>query len=330
MNNSSDISIVIPTRNRLHSLHRSLNSISTQTCSPREIIIVDSSDFPLNLGQLDIHSKTLDVQIYHTNPSVCYQRNFGIEKSISKFILLLDDDIELSENYIESLLFLLENNPNETICSGLILEEKNGQWTYCEEQKSNLGLLLSYIFGLSVGLDLRARTWPKSYLFQSIQKTFMRNGNSISKAGWPIVIDFSEPDFTTPIYGLGASIIRAEKLKEVNYDTAFYENGIGDNYDLIMSLQSNVRIVTNAKAFHYRETSNRLSPERSYYYRIAALHYIQCKHSKFTVVNLGYLIWSLIGNSIYFIAKGKIKMLGYNLEVITRIIFNFPLYKSKK
>jgi len=330
MNNSADISIVIPTRNRLHSLRRLLNSISDQTCSPREIIIVDSSDFPLNLEQLEIHSKALDVQIYHTNPSVCYQRNFGIEKSISKFIMLLDDDIELSKNYIEELLGHFESNENETICSGLILENRNGQWTYCEEQKSMLGIYMAYIFGLSVGFDFYEKTTPKNPISRRIHNAFIKNGNSISKAGWPTIVDFRAPFFKTPIYSLGASIIKSEKLKRVRFDTAFYENGIGENYDLLMSLDSEVKIITDVKAYHHREKSNRLQSETSYYYRIAALHYILLKHKRFTFVNQFYLIWSLVGNSILFLGKGKIKMLWHNLEVILRIFFHFPLYKSKQ
>jgi glycosyltransferase involved in cell wall biosynthesis len=309
-------------------MHRVLKSLSQQTFKPTEIIIVDSSDIPLLKADFDQYADA--IQLFHTNPSVCYQRNFGIQKSTSDYIFLLDDDIEISENYIETLLTHLETHKKETICSGLVLENKEEQWTYCEAQKSNLGLLMAYIFELSVGFDIHKRTMPKGYVNKAIFKTYILKGNSISKAGWPIIIDFKKPDFATPIYGLGASIIRAEKLKKVNFDTVFYKNGIGDNYDLIMSLDSDVCVLTNAKAYHHREKTNRVNATKSYYYRIAALHYILCKHSRFTFVNLIYLIWSLVGNSMLFLAQGKIKMLWYNLEIITRIIFNFPLYKSKK
>ena len=330
MNNSSEVSIVIPTRNRLNSLTRSLNSISAQTYAPREIIIVDSSDNPLSIEQFDTNLGTLNVQIHHTHPSVCYQRNYGIEKSISKFILLLDDDIELSSNYIETLMRHFEFYENETVCSGLILENRNNKWNYCETQKSMLGIYMAYIFGLSVGFDFYEKTTPKNPISRRIHNAFIKNGNSISKAGWPRFVDFRAPSFKTPIYSLGASVIRSDKLKCVHFDTAFYENGIGENYDLLMSLDSEVKIITDVKAYHHKEKSNRLQSETSYYYRIAALHYILLKHKKFTFVNQIYLIWSLVGNSILFLGKGKIKMLWYNLEVILRIFFHFPLYKSKQ
>jgi glycosyltransferase involved in cell wall biosynthesis len=330
MNYQPSISIVIPTRNRLDSLHRALFAIQNQSHKPTEIIIVDASDIPLDGNLFDTNLKLLDIRIYHTHPSVCFQRNFGIEKSTSDYILLLDDDIELSKNYIELLLNHLESNKTETLCSGLILENSNGGWTYCEEKKSLIGIYMAAVFGLSVGFDCYESTLSDHFLSKFIIGNFKKNGNSLSRAGWPIMIDFRGPFFETPIYSLGATIIRTEKLKNVEFDTAFYENGVGENYDLLMSLNQKVGIINTAKAFHHKEKSNRLSAEQSYYYRIAALHYILLKHKRFTFMNLLCLIWSLIGNSILFLGKGKIRMLRYNFEIILRIIFNSPLYKSKK
>ena len=324
------ISIIIPTRNRVDSLLRALHSVTNQTRKPKEIIIVDSSDVPLNCDLFGTNLKLLDIQIYHTHPSVCYQRNFGIQKSTSDYTLLLDDDIELSENYVEILLNHLEANETETLCSGLILENRKGAWTYCEEKKSLLGIYMAAVFGLSVGFDCYESKFSNHFMSKWIIDTFKKNGNSLSRAGWPIMIDYRGTFFRTPIYSLGAAIIRTENLKNVQFDQAFYENGVGENYDLLMSLDQKVGIISTATAFHYKEKSNRLKVEQSYYYRIAALHYILLKHKRFTFINLLYLIWSLIGNSILFLGKGKIKMLGYNFEVIARIIFNAPLYKSKK
>ena len=326
----TSISIVIPTRNRTDSLLRALLAVRKQTHHPNEIIIVDSSDMPLDANHFDANLKSLEIQIYHTQPSVCFQRNLGIEKSTSDYILLLDDDIELSENYIEILLNHLEINKTETVCSGLILENRNGAWTYCEEKKSLLGIYMAAVFGLSVGFDCYESTLSNHFLNKFIIDHFKSNGNSLSRAGWPIMIDFRAPFFETPIYSLGAAIIRTKELKKVEFDTAFYENGVGENYDLLMSLGQKVSIISSAKAFHHKEKSNRLGAEQSYYYRIAALHYILLKHKRFTLINLLYLIWSLVGNSILFLGQGKIKKLRYNFEVILRIICNSPLYKSKK
>ena len=144
-----------------------------------------------------------------------------------------------------------------------------------------------------------------------------------------VFTNFKGNVFKTPIYGLGASIIKSENLKKVLFDTAFYENGIGDNYDLAISLNSQINVVKNVKAFHHREKINRLNNNKAYFYRVGALHYIIKKHKKFNLTNRLFLVWSLLGNAMVFLLKGKIKLLIINFELICRIIFNFPLYKSK-
>lgn len=126
-----------------------------------------------------------------------------------------------------------------------------------------------------------------------------------------------------------AALIRSEKLKDTLFDTAFYENGIGDNYDFVIGNKSMISVLTNNIIYHHEENINRVKNDNAYYFRISALHYIMKKHKQFNFTNLFFLIWSLIGNSIIFFFKAKFKMLFYNFELIFRIIFNKPLYKSK-
>ncbi len=329
MNIIKTVSVVIPTRNRLDSLNRTLASIEKQTFVPNEVIIVDSSDFAIQKNQLLGNFNNSVLQIIHSKPSVCEQRNIGIKKCTSNYIFLCDDDIEISENYLESLVLFLESNPNEVVCSGLIMENKNNLWTYCEPKKSIFNLFLAYIFGFSVGFEIDRKQFYENYFTKKIVDFYIKKGNFISKSGWPIITNFKEDVFKTPIYGLGASIIKAENLKKVLFDTAFYENGIGDNYDLTIGLNHKINVIKSAKAYHYREKTNRINNDKAYFYRVAALHYILKKHQRFSVQNLIFLFWSLAGNSVIFLLNGKIKIFFYNFELIFRIIFNLPLYKSK-
>lgn len=326
MNSLSSISVVIPTRNRLESLNRILASLATQTFQPKEIIIVDSSDSPLAIRALAVPKS---IQIIHSKPSVCLQRNIGIEKCTSDYIFLCDDDIELSENYCEALVNFLDENNDEMIASGLVLEKDNDNWTYSEKKISEIGLIMAYLFGFSVGFDANAKEQNQGFLGKKISDYYKKKGNLIAKSGWPIIVNFGVTDFQTPIYGLGAAIIRRDVLKKVGFDEAFYTHGIGDNYDLAIGLNAKVNVLKEAKAYHHRETTNRISNEKAYSYRIHALHYILKKHQRFDKVNLLYFCWSLIGKSLVFLSKGKLKSVYYNLEVITRILRNQPLYKVK-
>lgn len=327
MTNKPTISVVIPTRNRLDSLNRTLVSISNQTCFPKEIIIVDSSDITLSKEQLVLDTENLI--IINSIPSVCLQRNIGIQKSSSDYIFLCDDDIEISENYIDELVTYLEASATENITSGLLLEKKGEGWTYGDEKKSILSLVISFIFGLSLGFDMNNKDYPNNFFIQKIVNSYIKKGNNISKSGWPNIINYKGDVFKTSIYGLGASIIRACELKKVSFDTSFYKNGIGDNYDLAIGLNSSIAVIKKAKAYHHRENTNRLDNNLAYYYRVAALHYILLKHKRFNYKNILFLLWSLFGNSILFLKQGEFKRVYYNLLLIFRIIFNKNLYKQQ-
>ena len=169
----------------------------------------------------------------------------------------------------------------------------------------------------------------QSFLAKKIIYYYKNKGNRIAKSGWPIIVNFGGNDFQTPIYGLGASIIRSEALRKVGFDEVFFAHGIGDNYDLAISLNATVNVINEAKAYHHREKFNRLPSEKAYRYRINALHYIMKKHHKFNKINLLYFCWSLMGKSLLFLSKGKFKSIYYNLEVIARILSNQTLYKVK-
>ncbi|NMH86664.1 glycosyltransferase family 2 protein [Flavivirga algicola] len=326
MEGISRVSIIIPTRNRLISLKRTLRSISKQTCLPKEIIIIDSSDNLLKREQVDLKFNC-DLQIIQSKPSVCLQRNIGIKKSHSNYIFLCDDDIEISKNYIEELVRFLNKNPSETIASGLIYEKHQDKWLYCFPKSSTLGLLHSYIFSCSLNFELDKRDYPNNFIIQKIIDSYIKKGNHISKSGWPCTISYTGDYFAAPIYGLGASIIRSKDLKNVLYDTAFYTHGVGDNYDLAIGLDKDINVIKRANAYHHKEIINRVNSDKAYYYRIGALHYILLKHKRFNHINLLFLIWSLIGNSILFLKKRALKKIYYSLIMILRIIFHRNLYQ---
>ena len=321
----SKVTIVIPTRNRINSLNRLLFSISKQSYLPKEIIIVDSSDEMLTLSQL-VFFPIIEIKIIHSKPSVCLQRNIGIEECKTEFIFLCDDDIEVSENYIENLVKFLNENPSVNITSGLIYEKRKNEWNYSEKKISFIKLVFNYLFGLSVWVDIKKENYPKNSIIQNFIAFYLKKGNRIAKSGWPIVINYNAPFFKTPIYGLGASIIRNNKIK---FETSFYENGIGDNYDFALENGSNIFVLKNSLAYHYKENTNRLNHKKSYYYRVAALHYIMLKNKKFTTLNLFFLIWSLIGNIIVFIFKLDLKLSFYTLKLIINIVFNTNIYLKK-
>jgi len=117
MNLSS--SVVIATRNRLDDITTCLKSLKKQTVYPNELIIIDSSDTPLNKQNkfLDYFSNTFFKKpiklIYkHTSRGAAYQRNVGIKLVTTDIVHFFDDDVILQPNYIEKMNLVFQENPN--------------------------------------------------------------------------------------------------------------------------------------------------------------------------------------------------------------------------
>ena len=89
-----NISVVIPTCNRTSNLLALLKNLNDSTFHLYEVIIVDSGEERLPAQEYS-DFKNLQIQHLYSEKSVCIQRNLGITKAISEWILLCDDDIEI-------------------------------------------------------------------------------------------------------------------------------------------------------------------------------------------------------------------------------------------
>ncbi len=128
-------SVIICTRNRPDDVTRCLISLSKQTRPPEELIIVDSSDIPLNedkkfIEMFDKFFSQSSVQYLHTNPGLTYQRNRGIEQARSDIIYFFDDDVELKENYLEIMQETFTNHPEYAGGMGTITNITPLSWRY--------------------------------------------------------------------------------------------------------------------------------------------------------------------------------------------------------
>ena len=96
-------SVVITTKNRIEFLIRAVNSITNNTITPSEIIIVNDGGchIPRNALPRDIEIIIINND-YSKGANYC--RNLGIQKSTNDIVFLLDDDDALSEISFESRL----------------------------------------------------------------------------------------------------------------------------------------------------------------------------------------------------------------------------------
>ena len=104
-----NISVVIPTYNRVELLKRSIDSVINQTIKPFEIIIVDDGS---NDGTEAMVKKNYDSLklIKQKNKGVSAARNSGIKASSGEWICFLDSDDEWKNNKLEKQITAVAKN----------------------------------------------------------------------------------------------------------------------------------------------------------------------------------------------------------------------------
>jgi 4,4'-diaponeurosporenoate glycosyltransferase len=101
-----DISIIIPARNEEKNLARLLDSLTSQTCRPKEIIVVDdhstdkTADVAISYGVRIMHSNPLP-EGWLGKPWACWQ---GAEKAGGDILLFLDADTFLEPNGLAKIV----------------------------------------------------------------------------------------------------------------------------------------------------------------------------------------------------------------------------------
>lgn len=118
MKDNKKISIVICTRNRKQDLTECIKSIYKQTLPPKDIIIVDGSDTRGLYPELKQYLLRKDIKISYihtTKPGLTRQRNLGIKNCSGDYLIFLDDDTVLYEDYIKEVMNVFDTYSAENI-----------------------------------------------------------------------------------------------------------------------------------------------------------------------------------------------------------------------
>ena len=325
------VSVVIPTRNRPESLKRVLDCIGKQQLLPDEVTVVDSSDERERVEELCKSLPDLKIRLINSVASVCIQRNIGISESGGKYIFLCDDDIEIEPDYLKVLITFLKEHSDEGAVSGVICQkDKEGKWVYEYPPNSVSSLYHTYLFGLPVWGSL-PESFKKSInpLTRHILNFYNRKGNTVTKGGWPLITQFSNPIFKTKIYGLGGAIVRRDWLLSSRYDENLDQHGIGDNYGVCMGFPGSINVSISARLYHHMEPKNRIESTRAFYLRNLALHYFiltSVKSRKMAV----FFVWSLAGFFTKSILSADFRKARVTLKVGIAVITGSNPYLKKR
>ncbi|MCK5114061.1 MAG: glycosyltransferase family 2 protein [Phycisphaerae bacterium] len=100
------ITVMVPTHNRPDSLRVTMDSIYAQSHKPHEIILINDGQDEVPDDVFE-KAKTTDIPLTYkrrTNPSVAESRNLGMSLSTGDIMLMMEDDVDLPPDFLESLL----------------------------------------------------------------------------------------------------------------------------------------------------------------------------------------------------------------------------------
>ena len=107
-------SIIVPVFNRPDEVDELLESLSNQTLKDFEVIIVEDGSVK---NCKDVCDKYADILVLHyyakENSGPGQSRNYGAERAGGDYLLILDSDVVLPENYLQAVEDTLRNAPTE-------------------------------------------------------------------------------------------------------------------------------------------------------------------------------------------------------------------------
>jgi GT2 family glycosyltransferase len=307
------ISVIIPTCNRKARLLQTLQSLNGIAYPVQEVIIVDSGEERLVSADLECFSN-LKIEYLSSEKSVCIQRNKGIQHAKTGWIFLCDDDVEVPPDYLDKLAAHAEKYDAGAVSGQWMQPSEKEGWQSSWPEVSSFHLFRKYLFQLSIWGEIKTRS-------NFITRYYERKGNHISKAGWPVITQMSGEYFVTPVYTLGASLIKRDWLMQSPFDEVLDPHGIGDNYGVALGFPvAGIHIVNGAHVLHHHVQANRLKRSLQYYRRALALDYFAKTKKNLRHVRKRWILWSLYGNLLSFLWAGDRLLIKASFNAIRIII----------
>lgn len=134
------VSIIVPTYNSLPTLEACLKSVKNQSYKNIELIVVDNNSKD---NTKDIAAKYTK-NVFNQGPERSAQRNYGVEQSKGKYVMIIDSDMELSKEVVAQCV---EQFKDEKIMALVIPEESFGEgfWAQCKKLERSFYVEVSWM-----------------------------------------------------------------------------------------------------------------------------------------------------------------------------------------
>ena len=133
-----EVSIIVPVYNVEDYLVRCLDSLVSQTFKSYEIICIDDASPDNSKAILENYLQKYPslIRVLHNqeNLGLGYARNIGLSQARGKYVLFVDSDDYVKQDYVESYYKEMENNPADIIVGGYIRKTHKGEKVHMMSQ----------------------------------------------------------------------------------------------------------------------------------------------------------------------------------------------------
>ena len=194
-------SIIVPVYNRPDEVEELLESLTKQTLQDFDVILVEDGSQKPCKDVADKYADRLDIHYYaKENSGPGPSRNYGVERSGSEYVIILDSDVVLPEGYMSAVEKSLEEHP----CDAFGGPDRAHE-SFTDMQKAISYSMTSFFTtgGIRGGKAKLDKFHPRSYNLGVKREVYNALGG-FSKMRFGEDIDFSyrilEHGYTTRLY----------------------------------------------------------------------------------------------------------------------------------
>ena len=191
MKNEGLISVIIPTYNRNEKLLKLLQCLQNQMQDNVEVIVVD--DHSDNELKLEFPEWLKYIRLEENSGGASVPRNIGLDNAKGKYIVFIDSDDLVSDDYIQTILNKTKEEWDycfiswKTSTNTIIIKDNPPNWNCCvwnciykkeiignERFNPNLRIAEDYDFNIRVRKGKKANIEKVLYYYNDTSKSIMR------------------------------------------------------------------------------------------------------------------------------------------------------------
>ncbi|MGN1282524.1 MAG: glycosyltransferase family 2 protein [Limosilactobacillus sp.] len=125
---AKDVDVIIPVYNASKTIKKCIASLQEQNYSSFNIILIDDGSTDNSPAICDYYKKFENTYVYHIkNSGLAYVRNYGLEVATSKYIMFVDSDDWVANNFLEKAVRFMEESHNDIGVFGYYIVSDNDQ-----------------------------------------------------------------------------------------------------------------------------------------------------------------------------------------------------------